>query len=411
MIEYAPSLTFGPGFSDAQRRLDAAQLRQERAERMRAVMRAHQVPALLASGAAAGRYLTGLTGAEFASQLWYVLFFAESDPVVFAHAGYITRGAQEAPWVKDWRLARAWLGGIAGPEATRVEAKLFAKDLQAVLHERGLAQEPLAVSGFDNAALNALQEAGLQTVGGRDLLLEAASIKTPEEIRCITLAVTVAETAWPPFMQALRGGGPEQAAVLAGMQRLAALGAEPRMGIRSGPLTFERGQKETQRIVRPGELLYGQLCGTSFLGYRVCLYRTFVVGREPSPVERDLYQRLYDRLHAAIAELRPGQTTADAARHFPPASTWGYRDEAEVLTIEIGHGVGLNQYEPPVINRQWSLPYPQPLLENMVVAMEGREGSPQVGGVRLERMVWISAQGPRLLDRFPAEAIQTIPLF
>lgn len=312
--------------------------------------------------------------------------------------------------MKDWRLARAWLGGIAGPEATRAEARLFAKDVQTVLHERGLAQEPLAVSGFDNAALNALQEAGLRTVGGRELLLEAASVKTPEEVRCITLAVTVAETAWPPFMQALRGGGPEQAAVLAGMQRLASLGAEPRMGIRSGPLTFVRGQKETQRIVRPGELLYGQLCGTSFLGYRVCLYRTFVVGREPSPVERDLYQRLYDRLHAAIAELKPGQTTADAARHFPPASTWGYRDEAEVLTIEIGHGVGLSQYEPPVINRQWSLPYPQPLLENMVVAIEGREGSPQVGGVRLERMVWISAQGPRLLDRFPAEAIQTIPL-
>ncbi len=59
----------------------------------------------------------------------------------------------------------------------------------------------------------------------------------------------------------------------------------------------------------------------------------------------------------------------DAARHFDPASAWGYADAAAVLTIEIGHGVGLHQYELPVINRQWSLDYPQVFEPGQVIAL------------------------------------------
>jgi len=111
-----------------------------------------------------------------------------------------------------------------------------------------------------------------------------------------------------------------------------------------------------------------------------------------------------------ISEIKPGKTTADAAKHFPPASTWGYREEAEVLASEIGHGIGLGPgYDIPIINRQWSLAHPQVFEEGMTIAIEAREGETRVGGVRLEDMVVVTKDGAELIDHFPRDEILVAP--
>jgi Xaa-Pro aminopeptidase len=95
--------------------------------------------------------------------------------------------------------------------------------------------------------------------------------------------------------------------------------------------------------------------------------------------------------------------------NFPPSSTWGYKDEAEVLTMEIGHGIGLYGYELPVINRQWSLKHPQILEAGMTFAVESREGREGEGGVRLENMVVVTETGAEVMDHFPRDEILTAP--
>jgi Xaa-Pro aminopeptidase len=119
----------------------------------------------------------------------------------------------------------------------------------------------------------------------------------------------------------------------------------------------------------------------------------------------DWYKKLVDILDAVIEAIKPGATTADAAKAFPPASAWGYRDEAEVLTCEIGHGVGLNAYELPVINRQWSLRHPQVFEPGMTLAVETRTGEFRVGGVRLENMVVVTENGAEIMDHTPRDRI------
>jgi Xaa-Pro dipeptidase len=410
MPKLSPALTFGPTIADWQERINVERLRRERAERMRAVMRQHGIPALLASGAPNCRYLVGLRGAEFNPQLWYVLFFAESEPIVFAHAGYITQLPREAPWVRDYRLARSWLSGICGPEAASAEAARFAAEIVAALGERGLAHEPLAVIGIDDLGQRALRDQGVDVRGGWSLMLEATKTKTIDEINCTKLAVQIAEVALYRFVEELRPGINEAELLTHVTAAALAAGAEEvRVGVRSGPLCFERGMKDTARFIRHGELLYGQTCGTSYLGYRTCLYRTFLVGREPTPQEADWYKRLLDRVDAVIDAIRPGATTADAARHFAPASTWGYADEAYVLTMEVGHGVGLHQYQMPTINRQWSLDHPQVFEPGMLIAVESREGEPWEGGVRLEDLVVVTEHGAELLDAFPRDRILAVP--
>jgi Xaa-Pro dipeptidase len=410
MPQLSPALTYGPAVADWQERINVDRLRTERAERMRAVMRQRGIPALLVSGAPNCRYLVGLRGAEFNPQLWYVLFFAEGDPIVFAHAGYITQLPTEAPWIREWRLARSWLSGICGPEAAAEEAEKFAAEIVAELAARGLAREPLGAVGIDDLGQRALRDKGVDVRGGWSLMLEATARKTRDEINCAKLAVGIAEVALYRFVEALRPGVNEVELINSVTEAAHAAGAEEvRVGVRSGPLCFERGMKDTTRFIRHGELLYGQTCGTSYLGYRTCLYRTFLVGREPTAKEADWYKRLVDRVDAVIDAIRPGGTTADAAKHFAPASTWGYTDEASVLTMEVGHGVGLHQYQMPTINRQWSLDHPQVFEPGMLIAVESREGETGQGGVRLEDLVLVTETGAEILDAFPRDAIIALP--
>jgi Xaa-Pro aminopeptidase len=364
----------------------------------------------LAAGDSNNRYLTGLTGPEFASGVWYVLFFAESDPVVFAHAGYIIHYQQECPWISQWRLARSWLNGICGPEAAAEESEKFAADILAELTTRGLKDEPLALIGFDGLAQTALQNKGLTVKGGSALMLEASARKTDEELKCLKMVAAMAETAWTKVLEHLKPGIRDTELARIGREAISNAGAHiAKAGFRSGPLTWDRGIKDTDRFIQAGEILYGNVCSTRYLGYGACLYRTFFVGEKPGKRETDWYKKLVERLDAVIEAIHPGGTTADAARYFAPAGTWGYKDELDVLTIEIGHGVGLRQYEMPVINRQWSLEHPQVFEPGMVIAIESREGEAGQGAVRLEDMVIVTENGAEIIDRFPRDHIIAVP--
>jgi Xaa-Pro aminopeptidase len=86
--------------------------------------------------------------------------------------------------------------------------------------------------------------------------------------------------------------------------------------------------------------------------------------------------------------------------------------QAEVLTVEIGHGVGLvnlggrhAHYNRPVINRQWSMKHPQVFEPGMVIAVESLEGEHRVGGVRLENMAVVTERGAEIIDFFPRDEI------
>jgi Xaa-Pro aminopeptidase len=411
VVHMASKLTFGSGIAEWQERINVERLRTERAARMRSVLRDSGIPAILASRPENSRYLTGIRGPEYLPQLWYVLFFAESDPVVFQHAGYYHNYPREAPWITEWRLARNWVNRGCGPEATADEAALFADGIHRELAGRGVQNDPLAVVGFDSAAMQALAAKGLQLVDGWPLMLEATKTKTVDEINCLKMAYSIADAGWNRAWESIRPGVDEVEVAHEAMRAAHRAGADdvPGATMRSGPNTFERGIGHTGRLLSYGDLVYGAFCGIGFMGYKTCYYRTFSVGREPDQRSKDWHASLVERMDAVIDEIKPGATTADAARRFLPASTWNYADEAELLTIEIGHGVGMHHYGYPIINRQWSLTYPQAFEPGMVIAIEGREGEAGVGGVRIEDTVVVTDTGAELIDHWPRDQILVAP--
>jgi Xaa-Pro aminopeptidase len=114
-------------------------------------------------------------------------------------------------------------------------------------------------------------------------------------------------------------------------------------------------------------------------------------------------------MDAVIDAIKPGKTTADAARILLPALARGYRSEAEALTMEVGHGIGMHHYCPPLIHAEWSLKHPQVFEPGMALALEVDEGEPRACGVRVENMIIITKEGPEIIDHIPRDCIMEPP--
>ena len=104
--------------------------------------------------------------------------------------------------------------------------------------------------------------------------------------------------------------------------------------------------------------------------------------------------------------VKPGVTTRDIARQWPSAKeAWGYDGRGEAAANLWGHGLGLAQYDRPVISRIWSLDYPQEIEPGMVFALETQHGKVHEFGVRLEEMLLVTDNGYELLSSQKSDEI------
>jgi Xaa-Pro aminopeptidase len=155
-------------------------------------------------------------------------------------------------------------------------------------------------------------------------------------------------------------------------------------------------------MLRPGDPIYFDILH-SYMGYRTCYYRTFVVG-SASQAQIDAYKRCRDDLDHAISLVRPGATTKDIAQVWPAAKDFGFADEEIAFGLQYGHGIGLAIWEAPVISRLVSLDNPIEIKEGMVFALEtywpAKDGW---SAARIEEEMVVTATGCEVITRFPAE--------
>jgi Xaa-Pro aminopeptidase len=99
-------------------------------------------------------------------------------------------------------------------------------------------------------------------------------------------------------------------------------------------------------------------------------------------------------------------TTADIASKWPSAmEAWGYEDEDQAAANLWGHGLGLAQYDQPVISRIWSLDHPQEIEPGMVFALETQHGKLHDHGVRLEEMLIVTDDGYDMVSTYKSHEI------
>ncbi|MEE8394441.1 MAG: M24 family metallopeptidase, partial [bacterium] len=73
-----------------------------------------------------------------------------------------------------------------------------------------------------------------------------------------------------------------------------------------------------------------------------------------------------------------------------------------------GHGLGLAQYDQPVISRIWSLDHPVEIKAGMVFALETQHGKNLEWGVRIEEMLIVHEDRTELISKFPVEQITVV---
>ena len=158
----------------------------------------------------------------------------------------------------------------------------------------------------------------------------------------------------------------------------------------------------TDRVLRPGDPAYFDILH-SYMGYRTCYYRTFVIG-SASQAQLDAYVRCREMLDEAIDLIKPGVTTGDIVEIWPKAQDFGFADEEAAFALQFGHGVGLSIWEKPVFSRLVSLDHPEEIREGMVFALETFwPASDGWSAARIEEQLVVTADGCEVITRFPAE--------
>lgn len=152
----------------------------------------------------------------------------------------------------------------------------------------------------------------------------------------------------------------------------------------------------SRREIRHGDVVLVDL-GLNKAGYHGDMARTYAVGEVPAEMRRlaGICRELED---VALEAIRPGVTAGsvyDAAREA--AERLGVADTFQGGGPYIGHGIGLELDEPPVLGPGVETP----LQEGMILTVEPKLISPELGAVNVEDDVVVTADGCEILGDLP----------
>jgi Xaa-Pro dipeptidase len=370
-------------------------MREERLAKAKASLKKNGIAACLLMRPENIRYVTSTKAVSFIDQLRYSVAFAEHDPIIYELPPGNLFGT--CPWIKpeNLKLAILWADEACGRDATLERAKKFARLIKQDLKEKGLEKEKLGIDKLDEPGQQALREAGIETVDVMPAMLEARAIKTEDEINCLMMAVAISEVGWYALYEALKPGVLSRDLIAIANKAMYSAGAEDVWGVLGG--------NRSTGIVQVGDVITVDFCRISYLGYNTCYYRNIIVGRKPNQKEMDMHKRSYERVYNVIAAIKPGATTADAAKHWLPAKERGYPTEEYTWCEDLAHGLGLWLYEYPTINRLWSFDYPMTLEKGMTMAVEAMEYDREVGRTKLEEMIVIGDSGAEIMTKMPVK--------
>jgi Xaa-Pro aminopeptidase len=280
---------------------------------------------------------------------------------------------------------------------------------------------------FPVAEADILRGAGIELEVAKDLR-ERRRVKRPDEIAAIEASQRATEVAWREGVDAIRRAKvrPDKTLELDG----AVFTAERLRAIVETAL-LERGCASEGAICAPGpQAADPHQIGTGPLHagepivmdifpqhkttrYWADMTRTVSKG-EPSKDIRKMYEVVMRAQDEGIRALRPGVTGREV-HELVEDIIWnaGYdtqrpgqrRDPSDNTPRGFihgtGHGVGLEIHEAPAISRSGS----KPLVPGDVVTIEPGIYDPAIGGVRLEDMLVITADGVRNLTQLPRELV------
>ena len=339
-----------------------------RRDRLRARIAGLDLDAVLITDPVHVRWASGFTGSN-----GQVLLPADGEALLITDARYDARAQVEAPDLE--RVLRRDPVGVAidklGPARLGFEADHLTwqagEDIRARIADAGGAATPV-----------------------RDEIASLRMVKDTHELALLRRAceITTGALAWL-FDDVVEEGRTERELARVLEQRFVDLGAEAVAFdtiVASGPNAAVPHHAPTERALAAGDLLTID-CGARVGGYHADCTRTVGIGHLDERL-REVYGVVERAQAAGRAAVAPGATGGDvdeAARQVVEQA--GYGDQ---FVHGTGHGVGLEIHEAPAIGRGSAAT----LEAGMTLTVEPGVYLPDIGGVRIEDTVVVTADGP-----------------
>lgn len=386
-------------------RIDFAALRQYRTENLQEKMREQRLDALLCFRAENIRYLTGMR------PLWWPISFITRNAAVTAQTGapilYVTSGdAARCRQTMKW-LPEENIRPCATMEDPGIVKTMVAREFLPTLKRLGVAEGRVGLDAATAAIFAELKDAlpRAQWVDGDACVKEAAAVKHPEEIKCMRVAVQMADVAMEKAMGRIEAGVRECEVLAAAMHTLYSFGMEvPQCSliVSSGENTAPLHRFASDKPIHRGDLVFLDL-GGAFNGYFSDFTRTVCLGR-PSEQQQRIYTAVYETMMNIIATMKPGATNEQVNRSA--REVIGRHGFAEYgFHGLLGHSIGLSGLTAPLIGELAATGEKVfELQPGMVFSMEPTitvPGVPGGGGVRIENNILITEKGNEVLNRTP----------
>lgn len=233
-----------------------------------------------------------------------------------------------------------------------------------------------------------------ELVPARDAVDRLRVRKDAAELRALQAAVDLLDECFAHVAALLRPGLTERQVAREVERYLRERGSETAFPsiVASGPNASMPHAVPTDRAIGRGEPITIDI-GARVDGYCSDLTRTVCLGPAPDRL-REVYALVLRAQEEAERRIRPGMTgrAADAiARDLIAAAGYG-----DAFKHGLGHGIGLEVHEPPWVSVARG---DDPLEPGMVFSVEPGIYLPGWGGVRIEDLVLLEADGCRVLSR------------
>ncbi|MEU1510757.1 Xaa-Pro peptidase family protein [Streptomyces sp. NPDC005811] len=376
--------------------IDTGRMNADRLARLREQLAQADYGAALLSDPLNIRYATGTRN----MQIWTMhapgryVFVPVDGPVVLFEFGTSLHLADGFETLDEVRPSTSPFYFLTGPRRPE-KSEQWARDIIDLMRAYGGKDQRLAVDRCEPWNAELLVRAGISLFDAQEPLELARMIKTEEEIRCVRLAVDVADVAIRRMREALEPGMTEnQLWAILHETNIAHDGEwiECRL-LASGPRTNPWFQESSNRIIEPGDLVAFDTDMIGPAGYMADLSRAFVCpGKAPSGEQRRLYELAQEQVLTNVELIRPGMSFAEfGAKCWPVPDA--FVPHRYMMTV---HGAGLADESPVVTyaadHRRSG--YDGVFEEGMVVCVESFIG--EVGGregVKLEEQVLVTTAG------------------
>lgn len=219
-------------------------------------------------------------------------------------------------------------------------------------------------------------------------------VKTPEEIRRIRVACEATERAIDAAVPRVRPGMTERDVAQLIATEMVARGVEVLYVQVASPAVAGLGGP-SDRVIEKGDVVRTDVAA-AYMGYHSDLGRGFAVG-SATDGQKEYYRIAREALQAGIDAVRVG-SPAEAV--FSAAmSAWERSGHPEVRRHHVGHGLGLQAHEGPMLKPGIRTP----IRPNMVLAVEVPCYIFEQGGFAPEDNLVVRAEGLEVLTQAPLE--------